>query len=64
MRKIIPLIISVDEPEPDEQSPFLREEPVKKEIPVSPVSKIPKKDPAGGKSAGIGNQNGSGITCS
>lgn len=41
----IPLIISVDEPEQDEHSPFLREEPVTKEIPVGPVAKIPKKAP-------------------
>src|ERR1700759_580399 len=40
---VIPLIISVDETELDERSPFLREEPVVKEIPVSPVPKIPKK---------------------
>jgi S-DNA-T family DNA segregation ATPase FtsK/SpoIIIE len=39
----IPLIISVDEPEPDSQSPFLREEPATKEIPAAPVAKIPKK---------------------
>jgi S-DNA-T family DNA segregation ATPase FtsK/SpoIIIE len=39
----IPLIIPADEPEPDEQSPFLREEPVAKEVPVIPVTKIPKK---------------------
>src|SRR5579863_3409241 len=42
---VIPLIISVDEPEPDEHSPFLREEPVATEIPVTPVAKIPKKVP-------------------
>jgi S-DNA-T family DNA segregation ATPase FtsK/SpoIIIE len=39
----IPLIFSADKPEPDPHSPFLREEPVKKEIPAIPNSKIPKK---------------------
>jgi hypothetical protein len=39
----IPLIISVDEPEHDPQAPFLREEPITKEIPAIPISKIPKK---------------------
>ena len=39
----IPLIISEEEPEPDPQSPFLREEPVTKEIPSFPLQKTRKR---------------------
>jgi len=39
----IPLIIAEEVPEPDLQAPFIREEPVVKEIPQIPFTKIPKK---------------------
>jgi DNA segregation ATPase FtsK/SpoIIIE, S-DNA-T family len=40
----IPLIILADEPVIDKKSPFINEEPVKKEFPlVPPVTKLPKK---------------------
>ena len=40
----IPLIILAEEPVTDKKSPFINEEPVKKEFPlVPPVSKLPKK---------------------
>ncbi len=44
----IPLIIEAEEKEPDAQAPFIREEPLVKEIPVVPFTRIPKK-PAPGK---------------
>jgi S-DNA-T family DNA segregation ATPase FtsK/SpoIIIE len=43
----IPLIIEAEEKEPDRQAPFLREEPLVKEIPVVPFTRIPKKTTPG-----------------